>query len=252
MKILLFLIIFFLISRLSIAVETPARNISVNTSYFSKNLNSTDTDVQTSLNTIDKINTITSSPAQCNAGYFPLGIDTSGNAIGCTQAGSANSITALTGDVTATGPGSVTAFLATVNPNSGSFTNANITVNGKGLITAASNGSSGGVSSVSNSDGSLTISPTTGSVIGSLNVGHSNTWTGLQNFTVSNVGINSANPGQILDVNGTSRMTGFTLSGNNATTGYVLTATDSSGDANWQASSGGSSSTNYVDLYMRM
>lgn len=52
-----------------------------------------------------------------------------------------NYITALTGDVTATGPGSVGATLATVNSNVGSFTNPNITVNAKGLITAASNGS---------------------------------------------------------------------------------------------------------------
>lgn len=56
---------------------------------------------------------------------------------------SGNYITALTGDVTASGPGSVAATLATVNSNVGSFTNANITVNGKGLITAASNGASG-------------------------------------------------------------------------------------------------------------
>ena len=54
-----------------------------------------------------------------------------------------NYITALTGDVTASGPGSVAATLATVNSNVGSFTNASITVNGKGLITAASSGSGG-------------------------------------------------------------------------------------------------------------
>lgn len=54
-----------------------------------------------------------------------------------------NYITALTGDVTASGPGSVAATLATVNGNVGSFTNASITVNGKGLITAASSGSAG-------------------------------------------------------------------------------------------------------------
>lgn len=41
---------------------------------------------------------------------------------------------------------------------------------------------SGGVSSVSNVDGSLTFSPTTGAVVGSLNVGHTNTWTIVQNF----------------------------------------------------------------------
>lgn len=54
-----------------------------------------------------------------------------------------NYITALTGDVSASGAGSVTATLATVNSNVGSFGSATqvaaFTVNGKGLTTAASN-----------------------------------------------------------------------------------------------------------------
>jgi hypothetical protein len=54
-----------------------------------------------------------------------------------------NYITALTGDATATGPGSVALTLATVNGNVGSFGLADsvstITVNAKGLITTASN-----------------------------------------------------------------------------------------------------------------
>lgn len=54
-----------------------------------------------------------------------------------------NYITALNGDGTASGPGSAALTLATVNSNVGSFTNANVTVNAKGLITAASNGSGG-------------------------------------------------------------------------------------------------------------
>lgn len=61
---------------------------------------------------------------------------------------SGNYITALTGDGTASGPGSVALTLATVNSNVGSFTYASITVNGKGLITAASNGTAPAVTSL--------------------------------------------------------------------------------------------------------
>src|SRR5258708_30908670 len=37
-------------------------------------------------------------------------------------------------------------------------------------------------STVSNSDNTLTISPTTGNVVASLNLGHANTWTATQTF----------------------------------------------------------------------
>ncbi len=68
-------------------------------------------------------------------------------------------ITALTGDVTGTGPGSTAATLATVNSNVGSFGSATaasvITVNAKGLVTAASS------STVTPAFSSLTSVPTT-------------------------------------------------------------------------------------------
>lgn len=72
---------------------------------------------------------------------------------------SGNYITALTGDVTATGPGSVASTLAAVNSNVGSFTLASITVNAKGLITAASNGSAGAgtVTSVSGTANQIAV-----------------------------------------------------------------------------------------------
>jgi fibronectin-binding autotransporter adhesin len=55
---------------------------------------------------------------------------------------------------------------------------------GKLSSTGAACGSgSGAVNSVSNSDGTLTISPTTGAVVATLNLGHSNTFTVLQQFT---------------------------------------------------------------------
>lgn len=78
-----------------------------------------------------------------------------------------NYITALTGDVTASGPGSAAATLATVNGNVGSFTNANITVNAKGLITAAANGSSssGTVTSVTFTGDGTVLSNTPSSAV---------------------------------------------------------------------------------------
>lgn len=74
---------------------------------------------------------------------------------GVSQSSGGDSITALTGDATATGPGSVALTLATVNANVGTFGSATqasqVTVNAKGLVTAASN---------------VTVTPTLASVTG--------------------------------------------------------------------------------------
>ena len=69
-----------------------------------------------------------------------------------------------------------------------------------GTNTALGSGGGGAVSSVSNSDSTLTISPTTGSVVASLNTAHANTWTGKQTTTPTsttpglNVGAYAGNP----------------------------------------------------------
>ena len=237
------------------------------------------------------------------------------NGVAVTSAG----ITALTGDGTATGPGSAALTLATVNSNVGSFGGASsvpsFTVNGKGLITAASvttvvapagtltgttlnstvvtssltsvgslvggstgagftialgsstitgilplaNGganaaltaSNGGVvystasalavlpgtvtagqcllsgssaapswgscsgaasvSSVTNADSTLTISPTTGAVVASLNLGQANTWTAAQTFPASGILLKGSSTGLTTFTSANAGASNFTV-----------------------------------------
>jgi hypothetical protein len=77
-----------------------------------------------------------------------------------------------------------------VNAAGGNLSSAPL---GSGVQTALGNtaGGAGGfalvsganVASVANSDGTLTISPTTGAVVASLALGHANTWSGVQTFS---------------------------------------------------------------------
>lgn len=132
-----------------------------------------------------------------------------------------NYITALTGDVTASGPNSVAATLATVNGNVGSFTNANITVNGKGLITAASNGSGGVYPFTPSTNYNAAASATSTAIwaklglqasstsyfdhvnIGSSTVGTMSTSTDYGNFNVLGwLGVGTTSPSKIFTVEG--------------------------------------------------
>lgn len=86
--------------------------------------------------------------------FSKLAALTSGNILVGNGSNVATSV-ALSGDATLANTGALT--LATVNGNVGSFTNANITVNAKGLITAASSGSSPSLTVTNGGDAAYTI-----------------------------------------------------------------------------------------------
>lgn len=73
-------------------------------------------------------------------------------------------------------------------------------------------GSGGGaVSSVSNSDGTLTISPTTGAVVASIALGHANTWSGQQTFVAPILGTPASGNGSNLTALNATQLTSGTV-----------------------------------------
>ena len=94
--------------------------------------------------------------------------------------------------------------------------------------------------SVAGNIGVGTATPQAKFVVVSGNVGIG-TWTAdggnlIVNGT-GNVGIGSVWPGQKMDVLGTIRTTGLTMSGQTPVAGYILTASDSAGDTTWTSAS---------------
>ncbi|OGZ46311.1 MAG: hypothetical protein A2844_02630, partial [Candidatus Ryanbacteria bacterium RIFCSPHIGHO2_01_FULL_48_80] len=106
--------------------------------------------------------------------YFGLTVGSSTyitGGLGVGRGTTTSGVIETTGIINVGGSGTST-FANGINATTGCFAQ-----NGTCLVT--------GVGSVSNSDGTLTISPTTGNVIASLNLGSTNTWTGGQTFNLS-------------------------------------------------------------------
>jgi hypothetical protein len=82
------------------------------------------------------------------------------------------------------------------------------------IISVAGGGS--GVTSVSNSDSTLTVSPTAGAVVASLNLAHANTWAGVQTLTTPNIG---AATGTSLTLSGAATASQFSSSNPTSNTG---------------------------------
>jgi len=152
----------------------------------------------------------------------------------------------LTGDVTGSGTGSFATTLATVNSNVGSFTNASITVNAKGLITAASSGAAP-VTSVLGTTNRITVTGTTSAVvdIAATYVGQTSITTlgtvATGTWSATTIAVNKGGTGQTTYTDGQlliGNTTGNTLAKATLTAGSGISVTNGSGSITIAATNG--------------
>jgi hypothetical protein len=104
------------------------------------------------------------------------------------------------------------------------------------LSNSSSGGGGGAISSVSNSDSTLTVSPTTGAVVASINLANANAWTAAQSIASNSanafaVGANgSTNPVLKVDASVASQVTGISIQGKAAAAGVEISVISSGTD----------------------
>jgi hypothetical protein len=118
-----------------------------------------------------------------------------------------------------------------------------------GAYAVSGGGGSGTVSSVSNSDGTLTITPTTGAVIAALALAHANTWTGQQTFVAPILGTPAS--GIITNLTGTCTSCTSNLAVNistNGTANQVWGMNSGATAQGWQTVSAAGANTSLSNL----